>query len=166
MTGKIVPALTIGPDGAPLIADAFMLHRTSSFPIVRFETELAQGGYSERWIKEMGHLLDRKSPFVLVLPNSQRPESREDWARRVVWMKAQKETLSLYCRGVISIEPDAKLRSDLERRVAGSERMFGVVQHVVSQEADAETLARKILSKSDIASEALRILSLREKYER
>jgi sulfite reductase beta subunit-like hemoprotein len=166
MTGKIVPVLTTGPDGAPLIADGFMLHRTSSFPIVRFESELAQGGYAERWISEMEHLLARKTPFVLVIPNSQRPESREDWARRVVWMKEQKEMLSLYCRGVISIEPDAKLGSDLERRVSGSERMFGVVQHVVRQEADAEKLARKILDKTDIASEALRILSLREKYER
>lgn len=164
MTRKMVPTLMEGMDGEKVGKDPFILHRVSTFPIVVFATELAQGGYAERWTVEMESLLAKRTPFVILIPSCERPESREDWARRVVWMKENKATLSLYCKGVISIEPDRKLRGDLERRVSGSKRMFGVSQHVVECDENAVDLARRMLTKRSVSAEALRILALRQIY--
>ncbi|TWF47551.1 hypothetical protein [Neorhizobium alkalisoli] len=165
MTRKMVPTLMEGIDGEEVIRAPFVLHRVSTFPIIVFATELAQGGYAERWTLEMESLLAKRAPFVILIPSCERPESREDWARRVIWMKENKPGLSLYCKGVISIEPDRRLRADLERRVSGSKRMFGVSQHVVESEENAVDLARHLLSKRSVAAEALRILALKQIYE-
>jgi hypothetical protein len=124
----------------------FVLHDLSRFPIVTFQPELAQGGYASVWANELETLMDRGEAFVIVAPVSSRPESKADWRDRDAWLKNNRQRLSAYCRGLISIEPDTVRRAELRSLVVDLESEYGVFQHVVASDAIAQHVASQLLT--------------------
>jgi len=120
----------------------FPLHDISRFPLVLAKGDTSPG-YALQWEREMQALVDHGKPFVLIHPHARAEEAHEDRKRRGLWLKQNKQALSICCKAVISIEPDDDRRAALAAQSAMAERAFGISMRMAAsmEQACADGLA-------------------------
>ena len=123
----------------------FSIHDVSDFPIVRFRPETAVTGYAPLWEDDMDALLRHGVPF------ERSDEAHVDRKRRGLWLKHNKVALAALCRGLVSVEADAKQRARLQAMAAGAIKAFGIVQEVAATREQAEALMVWLLGSGQMA---------------
>jgi hypothetical protein len=128
------------------------LHDASRFPLVRLRRRAVQPGYAFAWGAEMQRLLSLKTPFVIVSEHNA-DETAGDTSLRNAWLRSQRATLALFCRGFIVIEPRIEARATTREAVRTVTQGSGVRTVVVSSMRVAGELAPVLLkhSASDLA---------------
>jgi hypothetical protein len=122
------------------------LHHTTDFPIVHFRNSLVVKGYASAWCEEMDVLVDAGIPFVLIYPPRRVEEDHEDRKMRGIWLKRNKDKLAGACRALISVEPDAVQRAQLEGIFENLQRAFGTPQAATASLDEAVALGRRLLA--------------------
>jgi hypothetical protein len=146
---SVSPAAVIDASDAP---DAFdipdqRMHDASRFPLVRLRRRAVQPGYAFGWGAEMQRLLLLKTPFVIVSEHDA-DETADDTRLRSAWLRSHRETLALFCRGFIVIEPRIEARASTREAVRAATEGSGVRMVVVSSMRVAGELAPVLLKHS------------------
>jgi hypothetical protein len=139
---------------APAIdaSDAFdipdqRMHDAFRFPLVRLRRRAVQPGYAFSWGAEMQRLLSLKTAFVVVSEHDA-DETADDTRLRSAWLRSHRETLALFCRGFIVIEPKIEARASTREVVRAATLGSGVRMVVVSSMRVAGELAPVLLKHS------------------
>jgi len=123
------------------------MHDASRFPLVRLRRCAVQPGYAFGWGAEMRRLLSLKAPFVIVSEHDAN-ETADDTRLRSAWLRSHRETLALFCRGFIVIEPRIEARASTREAVRAATQGSGVRMVVVSSMRVAGELAPVLLKHS------------------
>ncbi|HEV7833084.1 MAG TPA: hypothetical protein VGP09_06875 [Caballeronia sp.] len=123
------------------------MHDASRFPLVRLRRRSVQPGYAFGWGAEMQRLLLLKTPFVIV-SGHEANETADDTGLRNAWLCSHRETLALFCRGFIVIEPRIEARASTREAVRAATEGSGVRMVVVSSMRVAGELAPVLLKHS------------------
>ncbi|MBN8886106.1 MAG: hypothetical protein J0I77_10325 [Rudaea sp.] len=123
----------------------FVVHDIGEFPFVVFNQAAAWPGYAGRWEKEMIALVENGLPFVVVYDRVRSDESHEDRRHRGIWLKHNKQALGRLCKALISIEPDAERRAEIEAAGAIAVKAFGIPHEAVATRQAAFDLARRLV---------------------
>src|SRR5476651_2465428 len=99
------------------------------------------------WGAEMQRLLSLKTPFVIVSDHDA-DETADDTRLRNAWLRSHRETLALFCRGFIVIEPKIEARASTREAVRAATEGSGVRMVVVSSMRVAGDLAPVLLKHS------------------
>ncbi|CAN7408147.1 hypothetical protein [Caballeronia sp. LjRoot31] len=143
---SVSPAAVIDASDAFDIPDQRM-HDASRFPLVRLRRRAVQPGYAFGWGAEMQRLLLLKTPFVIVSEHDA-DETADDTRLRSAWLRSHRETLALFCRGFIVIEPRIEARASTREAVRAATEGSGVRMVVVSSMRVAGELAPVLLKHS------------------
>jgi hypothetical protein len=143
---SVSPATVIDASDAFDIPDQRM-HDASRFPLVRLRRRAVQPGYAFGWGTEMQRLLSLKTPFVIVSDHDA-DETADDTRLRTAWLRSHRETLALFCRGFIVIEPRIEARASTREAVRVAMQGSGVRMVVVSSMRVAGELAPVLLKHS------------------
>jgi hypothetical protein len=139
-------SIVINASGAFDIPDQRM-HDAGRFPLVRLRRRAVQPGYAFGWGAEMQRLLSLKTPFVIVSDHDA-AETADDTRLRTAWLRSHRETLALYCRGFIVIEPRIEARASTREAVRAATQGSGVRMVVVSSMRVAGELTPVLLKHS------------------
>ena len=139
-------AIVIDASDAFNIPDQRM-HDASRFPLVRLRRRAVQPGYAFGWGAEMQRLLSLKTPFVIVSDHDA-DETADDTRLRSAWLRSHRDTLALFCRGFIVIEPRIEARASTREAVRFATEGSGVRMVVVSSMRVAGELAPVLLKHS------------------
>jgi hypothetical protein len=123
------------------------MHDASRFPLVRLRRRAVQPGYAFGWGVEMQRLLSLKTPFVIVSDHDA-DETADDTRLRTAWLRSHRDTLALFCRGFIVIEPRIEARASTREAVRAATQGGGVRMVVVSSMRVAGELAPVLLKHS------------------
>jgi hypothetical protein len=123
------------------------MHDASRFPLVRLRPRAVQPGYAFGWGAEMQRLLSLKRAFVIVSEHHA-DETADDTRLRTAWLRSHRETLALFCRGFIVIEPRIEARASTREAVRVAMQGSGVRMVVVSSMRVAGELAPVLLKHS------------------
>ncbi|HEV7820116.1 MAG TPA: hypothetical protein VGO84_02985 [Burkholderiales bacterium] len=123
------------------------MHDASRFPLVRLRRRAVQPGYAFGWGAEMQRLLLLKTPFVIVSDHDAN-ETADDTRLRNAWLCSHRETLALFCRGFIVIEPRIEARASTREAVRAATEGSGVRMVVVSSMRVAGELTPVLLKHS------------------
>jgi hypothetical protein len=123
------------------------MHDASRFPLVRLRRRAVQPGYAFGWGAEMQQLLSLKTPFVIVSDHDA-DETADDTRLRNAWLRSSRETLALFCRGFVVIEPKIEARASTREAVRAATEGSGVRIVVVSGMRVAGDLAPVLLKHS------------------
>jgi hypothetical protein len=123
------------------------MHDASRFPFVRMRRRAVQPGYAFGWGAEMQRLLSLKTPFVIVSGHDA-DETADDIRLRNAWLRSHRETLALFCRGFIVVEPRIEARASTREAVRAATEGGGVRMVVVSSMRVAGELAPVLLKHS------------------
>src|SRR5471032_851336 len=123
------------------------MHDASRFPLVRLRRRAVQPGYAFGWGAEMQRLLSLKMPFVIVSDHDA-DETADDTRLRNAWLRSHRETLALFCRGFIVIEPKIEARASTREAMRAATEGSGVRMAVVSSMRVAGDLAPVLLKHS------------------
>ena len=143
---SVSPAAVIDASDAFNIPDQRM-HDAGRFPLVRLRRRAVQPGYAFGWGAEMQRLLSLKTPFVIVSEHDA-DETADDKHLRSAWLRSHRETLALFCRGFIVIEPRIEARASTREAVRFATEGSGVRMVVVSSMRVAGELAPVLLKHS------------------
>ena len=146
---SITPACVV--IDAPAVPDQPFRDASRSF-FVRLRRRAVQPGYAFAWGAEMQRLLSLKTPFVIVSEHNA-DETAGDTRLRNAWLRSQRATLALFCRGFIVIEPRTEARATTREAARAVTQGSGVRTVVVSSMRVAGELAPVLLkhSASDLA---------------
>jgi len=142
----LAKSVVIGASGASHLPDQRM-HDASRFPLVRLRRRAVQPGYAFGWGAEMQRLLSLKTPFVIVSDHDA-DETADDTRLRNAWLRSRRETLALFCRGFIVIEPRIEARASTREAVRAATEGSGVRMVVVSSMRVAGELTPVLLKHS------------------
>jgi hypothetical protein len=123
------------------------MHDASRFPLVRLRRRAVQPGYAFTWGTEMRRLLALKAPFVIVSEYCA-DETADDTCLRGAWLRSHRDTIALFCRGFIVIEPRIEARASTRETVRRVCEGSGVRIVVVSSMRVAGELAPVLLKHS------------------
>ena len=123
------------------------MHDASRFPLVRLRRRAVQPGYAFGWGAEMQRLLSLKTPFVIVSDHDA-DETPDDTRLRNAWLRSHRDTLALFCRGFIVIEPKIEARASTREALRAATEGSGVRMVVVSSMRVAGDLAPVLLKHS------------------
>lgn len=143
---SVSPAPAIDASDASDIPDQ-RKHDASRFPLVRLRRRAVQPGYAFGWGAEMQRLLSLKTAFVVVSEHDA-DETADDTRLRSAWLRSHRETLALFCRGFIVIEPRIEARASTREAVRAATLGSGVRMVVVSSMRVAGELAPVLLKHS------------------
>ena len=133
----------------------FALHDVRDFPFVRTTGLERAPGSGEPWKQEMQALLARGERFVIFYPSFHdgeppQPEDaavlQQDRKARVLWLKEYRVRLAEFCKGLITIEPDAQRYAEEAARYPAMEKAFGVPLRVAASREEAEAMGRLLLA--------------------
>lgn len=142
----LAKSVVIGASGASHLPDQRM-HDASRFPLVRLRRRAVQPGYAFGWGAEMQRLLSLKTPFVIVSDHDA-DETADDTRLRNAWLRSHRDTLALFCRGFIVIEPRIEARASTREAVRAATEGSGVRMVVVSSMRVAGELTPVLLKHS------------------
>ena len=142
---KSISAAAIVIDGSDVPNQR--MHDASRFPLVRLRRRAVRPGYAFGWGAEMQRLLSLKTPFVIVSDHDA-DETADDTRLRNAWLRSHRETLALFCRGFIVIEPKIEARASTREAVRAATEGSGVRMVVVSSMRVAGDLAPVLLKHS------------------
>ena len=92
--------------------------------------------------------------FVLVYPQRDREEAHSDRVARGQWLKRNKAALAARCLALIVVEPDAARRAGMEAMFPNLVKAFGTPQATRATAAEAESLARFLVTGGALAEAA------------
>ena len=126
--------------------DNFSIHDISQFPLVIFNPAAAIAGYAPRWEQEITALMQHRQRFVVVYDQLRTEESQADRKHRGIWLKHNKAALASVCLALISVEPDAARREQIQAMGAMAVKAFGVAHVAVASLAEAQERTQGLLS--------------------
>jgi hypothetical protein len=102
-------------------------------------------------------LFRRGDPFgVVMVYGDERAasEEREEGANPIMtrWLKANRDLLSRWCRGIATVVPDAEQRAAMAPRLAGVDRAFGCPVTLAGSVPEAEAWLTERLGNPDDAT--------------
>lgn len=122
----------------------FTVHDVSAFPFVVFNQEAARPGYASQWEAEMVALVENGRSFVVVYDQFRADETQADRKHRAVWLKHNKTRLGGVCKMLISIEPDAQRRAQVQALSEIAVKAFGIPYEVVATRDEALAIAYRL----------------------
>lgn len=123
------------------------MHDASRFPLVRLRRRSVQPGYAFAWGAEMQRLLALKAPFVIVAEYCV-DEPADDLRLRSAWLRSNRTVLTMYCRGLIVVEPRIEARASTRESVREMCKGSDLRMVVVSGMRVANELAPVLLKHS------------------
>lgn len=128
--------------------DNFSIHDISRFPLVIFNPAAAMAGYAPRWEQEIEALMQHGQRFVVVYDQLRTEESQADRKQRGMWLKLNKVALASVCLSLISVEPEAERRAQIQAMGEVAVKAFGIAHVAVVSLAEAQQLAQRLLNET------------------
>ncbi|WP_370680878.1 hypothetical protein [Comamonas sp. GB3 AK4-5] len=138
-------------------SSVFALHDVRDFPFVHTTALERSPGSGVPWQAEMQALLARGEHFVIFYPSFHSGEQpapdagtqaqlQQDRKARALWLKQYRQQLARFCKGLITIEPDAQHYALEAARYPAMEKAFGVPLRVAASRQEAEAMGRLLLA--------------------
>jgi len=123
------------------------IQNLESFPIIRISYSLEDAVTVHETIDIFESLLSRKEAFIFISEGAflTQKSDHEERKQIAVWVKTNREVLTQYVKALIHVEPDERIRLDIQKFANNYVKFTGYPMFVVENKQQAQQLISSIL---------------------